>query len=525
MKLFCLRLQFSTLALLLFAAGLFLGACSGGGDGGTTNIPSPGASNTPSPGPSNTQTIVAQLVQAGYFKASNTNADDLFGLSVALSNDTLVVGAVLEASSAPGVNGDQADNSVQSGAVYVFTRTGDVWSQQAYLKASNPGSADNFGYSVALAGDTLAVGAPGEGSNATGLNGDQADNSAQSAGAVYVFTRIGGVWSQQAYLKASNTDAGDEFGIAVALQGETLAVGARMEDSNATGIDGNQMDNSLQNGGAVYVFTRTAGVWTQQAYLKASYLGGAFGSSLALAGDTLAVGAPGEWGAATGVNGNEADNTAPDAGAVYVFTRTAGVWSQQAYVKASNTDAGDRFGEGLGLDGDTLVVGAPFEASVANGVNGDQIDNSAPSAGAVYVFTRTAGVWSQQAYVKASNAGTNQNFGGSVGLLGDVIAVGSSLEDSNGTGINSDQGNSNAPNSGAVYLFTRSGGVWTQKDYLKASNSNAGDEFGRSVALSGDSLAVGAHHEGSNATGINGNQTDNSAPNSGAGYFFSLGTL
>ena len=107
------------------------------------------------------------------------------------------------------------------------------------------------------------------------------------------------------------------------------------------------------------------------------------------------------------------------AGAVYVFTRTAGVWTQQAYLKASNTDAGDRFGQGLGLDGDTLVVGARFEASAANGVNGDQADNSAPHAGAVYVFTRTAGVWTQQAYLKASNAGANQNFGGSVALLGD----------------------------------------------------------------------------------------------------------
>ena len=126
----------------------------------------------------------------------------------------------------------------------MFTRTAGVWSQQAYLKASNTGAGDGFGYSVALAGDTLAVGAPFEGSNATGVNGNQADNSAPS-GAVYVFTRTGGVWTQQAYLKASNTDASDEFGIAVALVGETLAVGAWDEDSNATGVNGNQADNSM----------------------------------------------------------------------------------------------------------------------------------------------------------------------------------------------------------------------------------------------------------------------------------------
>ena len=442
----------SILPMFLFAAGVFLSACSGGdGGGGTPDVPAPGSTQSP-------PQIVAQLIQAGYLKASNTNADDLFGSSVALSNDTLVVGA------------------------------------------------------------------PNEASNATGMNGNEADNSAHDSGAVYVFTRTGDVWSQQAYLKASNTEAGDEFGIAVALLGDTLAVGAWNEDSMATGVNGNQADNSMSGGGAVYVFTRTAGVWTQEAYVKASGYGGAFGHSLALAGETLAVGAPFEFGAATGINGNEADNTAPHAGAVYVFTRTAGVWSQQAYIKASNTDAGDWFGWDLGLHGDTLVVGAPIEASAATGVNGDQTDNSAQNSGAVYVFTRTAGVWSQQAYLKASNAGANKVFGGQVAFLGDVIAVASRLEDSNGTGINGDQGNSDAPDSGAVYLFTRSGGVWTQKAYLKASNSDVGDMFGK-VALSGDSLAVGAFHEDSNATGMNGNQADNSAQNSGAVYFFSLGAL
>ena len=457
---------------MLLLAGLFLGACGGGG--GDTSCGSLTTAASPS------QQIVAQLVQQGYLKASNTNADDFFGLSVALSGDTLVVGAAQERSSATGVNGDQADNSkTNAGAAYVFTRSGGVWTQQAYLKASNTDAGDGFGTSVALEGNTLVVGAPWEGSNATGVNGNEADNSAPNAGAVYVFTRTAGVWTQQAYLKASNTNAGDSFGINVTLSGETLAVGAYTEASNATGVNGNEADNSAPNAGAVYVFTRTAGVWTQQAYLKASNRAVLFGYYVALAGnDTLAVGAPWEGSNATGVNGNEADNSAPNAGAVYVFTRTAGVWTQQAYLKASNTDAGDRFGQGLALDGDTIVVGARFEASAASGLNADQTDNSAPVAGAVYVFTRTAGVWTQQAYLKASNVGANQNFGGTVAIAGDLVAVGARLEDSNATGINGDQGNSTAPDSGAVYLFTRSGGVWTQKAYLKASNSNAGDEFG-----------------------------------------------
>ena len=107
-----------------------------------------------------------------------------------------------------GINGDQADNTARSaGAVYVFVRQGSTWTQQAYLKASNAGANDLFGGSVALSGDTLAVGAYGEASAATAVNGNQADNTTVSAGAVYVFVRQGSTWTQQAYLKASNAGA------------------------------------------------------------------------------------------------------------------------------------------------------------------------------------------------------------------------------------------------------------------------------------------------------------------------------
>jgi drug/metabolite transporter superfamily protein YnfA len=313
---------------------------------------------------------------------------------MALSGDTLAVGAFQESSAATGVNGNQADNSARgSGAVYVFTRTGGVWSQQAYLKASNTETFDGFGATLALAGDTLAVGAPNEASAATGINGNQADNSARRSGAVYVFTRTGGVWSQQAYMKASNTERsnpelGDVFGVSIALAGDTLAVGAYLEDSTATGINGNQTDNSAGNSGAVYVFTRTGGVWSQQAYLKASNTetDDQFGWGVALAGDILAVGAVGEDSAATGVNGNQADNSAGGGGAVYVFTRTNGVWSQQAYVKAPIAGAAGDFGRTVALTGDTLSVAAAFESSAATGINGDQTNNTAGLSGAVYVY-------------------------------------------------------------------------------------------------------------------------------------------
>ncbi len=126
-----------------------------------------------------------------------------------------------------------------SGAVYVFSRTDGVWSQQAYLKSSNTDIGDSLGsHSIAIDGDTVVVGSIFESSSATGVDGDQMDNSAGNAGAAYVFTRTGGVWSQQAYLKASNTDAEDSFGYAIALSGETIVIGAPDEASNATGSGG-----------------------------------------------------------------------------------------------------------------------------------------------------------------------------------------------------------------------------------------------------------------------------------------------
>ncbi len=196
-----------------------------------------------------------------YLKASNTGAADSFGSSVALSADgsTLAVGASREASAATGVGGNETDNSAAyAGAVYVFTRSSTTWSQRAYVKASNTGAGDVFGSSVALSADgsILAVGAMWEDSAATGIGGDQLNNSAANAGAVYVFTRGATTWSQQTYLKASNTGADDYFGnnIAFSADGSTLAVGAWWEDSAATGIGGDQLNNFTENAGAVYVF-------------------------------------------------------------------------------------------------------------------------------------------------------------------------------------------------------------------------------------------------------------------------------
>jgi len=463
------------------------------------------------------------VAQQAYLKASNTGIDDRFGTDVAVSGDTVVVGAPYEDSNATGVNGNQANNSLDhAGAAYVFVRSGMSWIQQAYLKASNTNSNDEFGRAVAVSGDTLVIGAQYEDSNATGINGNQADNSLINPGAAYVFVRSGTTWSQQAYLKASNTGAVDFFALTVAVSGDTVVVGADGEDSNATGVNGNQANNTAFSAGAAYVFVRSGATWSQQAYVKASNTNGGdrFGGSVSVSGDTLVVGAEQEDSSAVGVNGNQLDNSTSGAGAAYVFLRSSSTWSQQAYIKPSNTGASDKFGISVAVSGDTVVVGAYDEASNATGVGGDQANNSAFGAGAAYVFVRSGASWSQQAYLKASNTGTGDRFGSSVAVSGDTVVVGATDEASNATGVGGDQANNSALFAGAAYVFVRSGATWTQQAYLKASNNGAGDNFGTSVAVSGGTVVVGAIGEDSNATGVNGVQANNSASDSGAAHLY-----
>ncbi len=474
-----------------------------------------------------------------YIKAS-TPGQHAFGWSVALSADgsTLAVGAYLEDGASTGINGDQSDQSApHAGAVYVFTRSGTTWVQQAYLKASNTDAGDQFGHGVALSADgsTLAVGADSERSAARGVDGDQTSDSVIWAGAAYVFTRSGETWTQQAYLKASNTGAsndslGDRFGSSVArsADGATLAVSAPHEDSAATGIDGDHTSIAAPKSGAVFVFARSGTAWSQQAYVKASNTapGDGFGAGLSLSADgsTMAVGAFAEGSAATGVGGDQTSDGAPRSGAVYVFTRAGTAWSQQAYLKASNTDANDYFGAvtALSADGSTLAVSAKNESSAATGVDGDQASNAALYSGAAYVFTRAGTAWSQQAYLKASNTDRDDAFGSQLALSADgsILAVSSYFEDSAATGTDGDQTSEAAPFAGAAYLFQRSGTRWRQRAYLKATNTDAQDHFGSSMALSADGsvLAVSSYTESSSATGIDGDQTDDSIQGAGAVY-------
>ena len=466
-----------------------------------------------------------------YVKSSNTGGGDWFGHRAAVSGDILVVNARFESSNATGINGNQGNNSSNNaGAVYVFERDASgMWSQTAYLKPPQTTTGDQFGQALDIDGDTVVIGAAFEDSNATGIGGDPNNGSASNSGAAYIFVRdAAGVWSQQAYIKASNAQSGDVFGISVAIDGDTVLVGAPGEASNATGVNGDKTNNSAGGAGAVYVYERdAAGSWTESAYLKASNTDASdrFGQHVDIDGDTIAVGATEERSNATGVDGDQTNDAIANAGAAYVFTKdAAGDWSQQAYIKASNTDLDDWFGYWVAIDGDTLAVSASREQSSATGINGDQSDDSADRAGAAYVFVRdAAGTWTQQAYIKASNTGAGDRFGINVVLHGDRLFVGTPLEDGSGTGffaISDDL----AENAGAVYVYERDAtGTWAEIAYLKAPNTGAFDEFGSGIAFDGRWLVCGALGEKSNATGVDGDQTNNALTKAGAAFLYDLG--
>ena len=464
-----------------------------------------------------------------YVKSPAPDTGDQFGKVMASSGDTLVVGAPFEDSSATGVDGDVTDDSVaDSGAVFVYRRVGNSWEQQAYLKASNSDADDQFGDAVAIDGDFIVVGAQLEDSSATGVDGDQASDGSQNSGAAYVFRREGDSWVQEAYLKS--LDINDRFGASVAISGTTIAVSARFEDSTATGVDGDATidDPAAAQSGAVYIFERGEDGWAQTHYIKPSTVDvlDEFGFRVALDGDRLAVAAPFE----DSVSGaNQADNTAFNSGAVFIFGREDDTWVQEAYLKAGSPGGGDGaaepptpgdlFGFSLALAGDTLAIGAALEDSDADVIDGDETNNGANDAGAVYVFVRDEdGSWNQQAYIKSFNSDAVDQFGVSVQLRGELMAVGANGEGSGATGVGGDEDNNNAAFAGAMYLFRRVGSAWSQEAYIKSSNTQLDDGFGFGAALTRDTLIVGAPFEDNDAAGIGANQSGEGAGNSGALY-------
>jgi len=385
-------------------------------------------------GPNWTLTTQQQKIQA-----SDKELNDFFGTAVAISGDTVIVGAWKEDTTA-----------ADAGAAYIFTKTGTTWTQQQKIQASDAQAGDQFGISVSIDGETVVVGAYAE------------DTGGADAGSAYVFTRSGTTWTQQQKIQASDLQVSDYFGWSVSISGDTVVVAANREDTGGT------------DAGAAYIFTRSGTTWTEQAKIQASDAQATdyFGYSVAISGDTVIVGA---WKESPG---------AAAAGSAYIFTRSGTTWTQQAKILASDLERNDSFGDSVAIDVDTVVVGARYE------------DTGDTSAGAAYIFTRSGTTWTEQSKIQASDAEAQDQFGMTVGIYGDTVVVGAQLEDTGGS------------NAGAAYVFTRSGTTWTQQTKIQASDAQIASYFGNSVGIYGDTIVVGAHRE------------DTGGNDAGAAYIF-----
>jgi hypothetical protein len=361
--------------------------------------------------------------------ASDGAANDLFGYSVALSGNTAVIGA----------HQVDTDRGEDVGAVYVYTQQNGCWAPEARLIASDGAAKDMFGGMTAIDGDTLVVGV---------IRSDGAQ-SAEDSGAAYVFQRWQGQWHEQAKLTAADAAAGDGLGWGVDIAGNTVVIGAPRDDDQGT------------DSGAVYVFEFTRDHWTQSAKLLPDdgAAGDVFGISVALSADTLLVGAD--------LN----DETAPDAGAAYVFIRQDGHWQQQAKLVANDGESKDIFGVRVALEGDVALISA----------RRDDLTGVGTDAGSAYVFTRQGTTWTQSQKLTAPDGQADDRFGRSLDLSGDALLIGAMLNDAT------------AKDSGAAYLFHKTATEWSYVRKLTASDAASQDMFGWAVALDGADALIAAN--------------------------------
>jgi len=352
---------------------------------------------------------IAQLV------ASDAAAGDGFGLALAQAGETLVIGAYRK----------NLTEMTDAGAVYVFSRSGATWSEQGRMTAWDAATGAEFGYAVALSGDTLVVGAPWASSG----------GKAAYCGAAYVYVWRGGAWIPQQKLLAADGVIYDEFGAAVAVDGDTIVCGARQANAGAG------------QSGAAYVFARSGSTWIQQAKLSASDPGAAdrFGSAVAVADESIVVSA-----VRAGYN---------DAGAAYCFSLVNGVWAYQGWLTNDGQPDYDYFGTAISLAGDTLIVTAPGSRT-----------------GAAFVC---AGLhWSRTGKLVP---GAATSCGDAIARDGDLAIMGASGDDHVG-----------GTNAGAAFVFLRAGDRWYEQAKLIASDAAANDRFGRSVALGDGAAVIGA---------------------------------
>lgn len=376
--------------------------------------------------------------------ASDGEAMDGFGATVSIDGDTALIGSEND--------DDQGDGS---GSAYVYVRdSSGVWGLQQKLTPGDGTSDYNFGSVVAIEGDTAVVGRASW------------DWELSQIGSVYVFTRdSGGIWTEQQKITALDESPGDLFGQTLALNGNTLVIGATGDDDGGPGT------------GSAYIYTRdSAGTWSFQQKITAGTPSDYdnFASALTADGDTLAVAA----------SGYDYSSTVTNSGIVYIFTRdSAGIWSQQqSLLPPANDVSGKIFGKSIALDGDDIIIGADFD---------DQLGSS---AGAAYLFRRDlTGNWNQVQKLLAGDGTTGDYFGHSVDIEGDKLVIGAY-----GVDDNAEQG-------GAAYVFSRdASGVWNEQFKLLTSDTVDYDYFTigtAAVSLSADTVLAGAEL-GDTAAGV-----------------------
>ena len=361
---------------------------------------------------------LAHKASQGKLIPDDLAASDEFGFAVDMYRSTAVA-------SAP----HHDDTVADSGAVYVFERSGISWLQQAKLLASNAVAGDLFGYSVAIDGDTVVVGAPFVG-------GGSED------GAVYVFVRTGTTWSEQAILVPSVPAAGDRFGFQVAISGDTLIAGAPNRDS------------ATNDAGGAFIFVRTGTTWSEEGKLRASDAGAGefFGTSVSLDGDRALIGSI------------RADGLNADTGAAYLFERTAGNWSEQVKFSELESAAGDLYGSGVSLSGSHITIGSPNH------------DALGANSGQAFFYKESAGVWTKTLTTFGLAAG--DNYGASVDNQSNGYSeIGSAGDDETGA------------NAGKALLYTMlpPPGAF---EILISGDPVPDDQLGSSVALSSECWSI-----------------------------------
>ncbi len=415
--------------------------------------------------------------------ASDPDVEDRFSKSVAISGDYCIVGAHREDFDAEG-----NDSLAQAGAAYLFRRTEEgQWTFVQKLTASDRAVQDNFGTAVSISGNYAAIAA---------YKRDEPDPVSgallSQVGAVYIFERDAtGHWNEVQKLLASDMDSLNYFGKSVSIDGDRLLVGAAYRNEfDASG-------NLQIQAGVAYVFERNAdGIWEEKQKLMASDLASfdIFGWSVSISGDRALVGAYQH-----DVNGKT------DAGAAYVFTRDAdGHWAQTASLTATDAAPADWFGYAVAIEGDVAAIGAYREDEDAQGLNHLQ------DAGSVYVFEKSIGnTWEQTAKLTASDRSAGDQLGGAVAVAGDFVLAGAYGADEDAEGANS------LTDAGAAYLYQKQAdGQWVETTKLTASDREAGDWFGFSVAIDGGHCTIGAFGEDGPDSGTY------PLPNAGAVYVF-----